>query len=105
MRNERTARMLQSALERESGVQNYVFGDLTADVRLRRERCAHATLKRMVLGKHHVRVRFLPRWGSLSSRLTLVKSFRERNQSSATLALWKHVHNVKAGCHKLETCS
>ena len=33
MRNERTQRMLQSALERQSGVQNYVFGDLTADLR------------------------------------------------------------------------
>ena len=56
MRNERTQRMLRCALERQSGVQNYVFGDLTADLRLRRERCAHAALKRLVLGKHHVRV-------------------------------------------------
>ena len=57
MRNERTTRMLQSAIERQSGVvQNYVFADLTADLRLRRERCAHAALKRLVLGKHHVRV-------------------------------------------------
>ena len=56
MRNERTQRMLQSALERQSGVQNYVFGDLTGDLRLRRERCAHAALKRLILGKHHVRV-------------------------------------------------
>ena len=53
---ERTQRMLRCALERESGVQKYVFGDLTADLRLRRERCAHAALKRLVLGKHHVRV-------------------------------------------------
>ena len=33
MRNERTTRMLHSALGRESGVQNYVFADLTADLR------------------------------------------------------------------------
>lgn len=30
------------------------FEDLTSDLRLRRERCAHAALKRLVLGKHHV---------------------------------------------------
>ena len=30
MRNERTQRMMRCALERQSGVQNYVFGDLTA---------------------------------------------------------------------------
>ena len=56
MRNERTTRMLHSALGRESGVQNYVFADLTADLRLRRERCANAAARRIVLDTHCPRV-------------------------------------------------
>ena len=57
MRNERTQRMLRCALERQSGVQNYVFGDLTADLRLRRrELCANAAARRLVLDKHCPRV-------------------------------------------------
>ena len=47
MRNERTQRMLRCALERQSGVvQNYVFADLTADLRRRRELCANAAVRR-----------------------------------------------------------
>ena len=45
-RNERTTRMLHSALERQSGVQSYVFGDLTENFR-RRELCANAAARRL----------------------------------------------------------
>ena len=55
LRNERTARMLHSALERQSGVQSYVFGDLTENFR-RRELCANAAARRLVLDKHCPRV-------------------------------------------------
>ena len=55
MRNERTARMLHSALERQSGVQSYVFGDLTENFR-RRELCANAAARRLVLDKHCPRI-------------------------------------------------
>ena len=47
--------MLQSALERASGVQSYVFGDLTENFR-RRELCANAAARRLVLDKHCPRV-------------------------------------------------
>ena len=39
MRNERTTQMLQSALERQSGVQSYVFGDLTENFKRRELSC------------------------------------------------------------------
>ena len=54
-RNERTTRMLHSALERQSGVQSYVFGDLTENFR-RRELCANAAARRLVLDKDCPRV-------------------------------------------------
>ena len=55
MRNERTQRMLQCVLERQSSVHNYVFGDLTENFR-RRELCANAAARRLVLDKHCPRV-------------------------------------------------